>query len=127
MSEFCMSEKRLYRSRRGMILGVCRGLAEYFDVPAFWVRVAAVGILILTGFFPIVVIYFVAALLMKPEPAVAFESASDEEFYATYTASRPLATGRLRRTYDTLDRRLQRLESIVTSRDFEWDARLNRE
>ncbi|MCJ7776670.1 MAG: PspC domain-containing protein, partial [Desulfobulbaceae bacterium] len=28
----------LYRSRNGIILGVCRGVAEYFDFSVFWAR-----------------------------------------------------------------------------------------
>ncbi len=59
---------RLYRSRDGMIFGVCKGLADYWNLRVGWVRVIAVAILLCTGIFPIVVVYLVAALLMKPEP-----------------------------------------------------------
>lgn len=58
----------LYRSRDGALLGVCRGIAEYFDISVFWTRVIVVVTFILTGFFPIVALYLLAALLMKPEP-----------------------------------------------------------
>ena len=34
-----------------------------------------------------------------------------------------MALGRLKRTYDTLERRLRRMEDVVTSRDFDWDQR----
>jgi phage shock protein C len=36
-----------------------------------------------------------------------------------------MALHRLKRTYDNLDRRIQRMESIVTSREYDWDRRLN--
>jgi phage shock protein C len=55
----------LYRSRGGVILGVCRGIAEYFDFSAFWVRAIAVILLFFTGFWPIMILYFGAALIMK--------------------------------------------------------------
>ena len=58
----------LYRSRDGVFFGVCRGLAEYFDLSVFWMRILVVGIFIFTGFFPIGVLYLLAGLLMKPEP-----------------------------------------------------------
>lgn len=58
----------LYRSRRKMILGVCRGLADYFSIPAFGVRAAALVLLIGTGFWPIGALYLMAALILKPEP-----------------------------------------------------------
>ncbi|KPL07433.1 phage shock protein C [candidate division BRC1 bacterium SM23_51] len=114
----------LYRSRRGMVLGVCRGLAEHLDFPVFWMRVIFVVVALLTSVLPAVVVYFIAALLMKPEPVIPFETESDREFYDSYTTSRSLAIHRLKRTFESLDRRIRRMESIVTSRDFNWDERL---
>lgn len=58
----------LYRSRDGILFGVCRGLAEYFDVSVFWTRVIVLVGFIVSGFFPVGVGYILAALLMKPEP-----------------------------------------------------------
>lgn len=58
----------LYRSRDGVIAGVCAGIAEHFDWSVFWLRVTLVVAFILTGFFPVVFCYALAALLMKPEP-----------------------------------------------------------
>ena len=68
----------LYRSRHGRILGVCRGLAEYMNVSVFWTRVIALALLVFTGFWMVLGIYFVAALLMKPEPVVPLESEEDD-------------------------------------------------
>ena len=62
------SRSGLYRSRDGILFGVCRGIAEYFDISVFWTRVLTTIGLIMTGFFPIGVVYILAALLMKPEP-----------------------------------------------------------
>jgi phage shock protein C len=78
-----------------------------------------------TGIFPVIITYFVAAILMKPEPVIPFETESDREFYDSYVSSRSMAIHRLKRTYESLDRRIRRIESIVTSRDFSWDQRLN--
>ena len=58
----------LYRSRDGVFFGVCRGLAEYFDLSVFWMRVLVLVGFILSGFFPIGALYLLAALLMKPGP-----------------------------------------------------------
>lgn len=117
--------RRLYRSRRGMIFGVCRGLADYSGVPAFWIRLAAVVILLGTGFFPAIAGYVVIAIVMKPEPALPFTSAEDEEFYGSYTSSRSAALQRLKRTMDRLDSRIRRMENVVTSREYDWERRLN--
>jgi phage shock protein C len=64
-----LSKRGLYRSRNGILLGVCRGVAEYFDFSVFWIRALVVILFIFTGFWPVVGLYILAALLMKSEPA----------------------------------------------------------
>ena len=49
---------------------------------------------------------------------------SSREFYDSYASSRSMAIHRLKRTFESLDRRIRRMESIVTSGDFNWDERL---
>jgi phage shock protein C len=115
----------LYRSRRGLILGVCKGLAEYFDLSVTGTRMLACIVLVFSGVWPAVVLYFLAALLMKPEPVLPLKTEEEQEFYNSYASSRRMALHRLKRTYDNLDRRIQRIESIVTSREYDWDRRLN--
>ena len=62
------SRHGFYRSRNGAIFGVCRGIADHFDFSLFWTRMIAVIILFITGFWPAVGLYLLAALLMKSEP-----------------------------------------------------------
>jgi phage shock protein C len=116
----------LYRSRHGIICGVCRGVAEYLDFSVFWTRMIAVALLIFTGLWPIVGIYLLAILVMKPEPLVPFETDDEAEFYNSFTQSRSMAVQRLKRIYDKIDRRVQRMEDAVTAREYDWDQRLNR-
>ena len=116
----------LYRSRKGMICGVCQGLSDYYQFNVFWVRVLFIIGMTFTGFWPAVILYFIAAMVMKMEPVLPLESEEDEEFYHSYSGSRSMALQRLKRTYDALDRRIQRIESTVTTRDFDWEERLNR-
>ena len=115
----------LYRSRNGIILGVCRGVAEYFDFSVFWARTIAFILFLFSGFWPIAALYFIAALLMKPEPVIPIQNEDQQEFYDSYVYSRKGATDRLKRRYDNLDRRIQRMEHTVTAREFDWDQRLN--
>lgn len=117
--------RRLYRARNGMIFGVCRGLAKYLDMNLAAMRFIAIALLVFTGFWPMVIAYVVAGLMMKPEPVVALENEAEAEFYNSYTGSRSLALHRLKDTYDRLERRIQRMESIVTARDYDWDRRLS--
>lgn len=115
----------LYRSRNGIILGVCRGVAEYFDFSVFWARTIMFILFLFSGFWPIAALYFIAALLMKPEPVIPIQTEDQQEFYDSYVYSRKGATDRLKRRYDNLDRRIQRMEHTVTAREYDWDQRLN--
>ena len=114
----------LYRSRDGLLFGVCRGLATYFDLSVFWIRALAVALLVLTGLWPMAGIYLVAALIMKPEPAQPIRDEDEREFYHSYVHSREGAAQRLRRRARDLERRIRRLEDSVTSREFDWDQRI---
>ncbi len=125
MRETFGNRSGLYRSRHGIIRGVCRGVAEYLDFSVTWTRLVAVGLLIFTGIWPMVGIYFLAMLVMKPEPLVPISSDDEEEFYQSYTTSRGLALQRLQRVYDKIDHRVQRMEHSVTAREHDWDRRLN--
>ena len=115
----------LYRSRQGLILGVCRGIAEYFDFSLFWTRVITFLIFLFSGFWPVVVLYFVAAILMKPEPVIPIQDEGQQEFYDSYVHSRRSAADRIKRRYKNLERRIQRMEDLVTTREFDWDSRMN--
>lgn len=115
----------IYRSRSGMILGVCKGLAAHFDFSVFWTRVIALIFLFVVGFLPAIGLYLLAALLMKPEPVIPIKDSAEREFYDSYTYSRQGAVQRLKRRYENLQRRIQRMEHIVTSAEYDWDKRLN--
>jgi phage shock protein C len=115
----------LYRSRRGIALGVCRGIAEYFDFSVPWARCIALLLLLMSGIWPVVAIYLLAALLMKPEPVIPIATQEEQEFYDSYTRSRSRAAQRLKRRYENLERRIRRIEDAVTAREFDWDDRLH--
>jgi phage shock protein C len=117
------TNRRLYRSRNGVILGVCKGLADYFNLNVFWLRIIAVLILILSGLWPVVGLYLLASLLMKPEPVRPFKTDEERDFYDSYVHSRQNAARRVRRRYENLDRRIRRMEDTVTAREFDWDRK----
>lgn len=114
-----------YRARDGMIMGVCKGLARHWGVSVFLVRAVAVLLLLFTGLWPMVGFYLLAGFLMKPEPAVAPETEDAAEFYDAYAGSRAQALARLKRKFDGVERRIRRMEDRVTSREFQWERRMN--
>jgi phage shock protein C len=114
-----------YRARDGMIFGVCKGIARYADVSTFWIRFAAVIAIMLTAFWPMLLIYILTAIIMKPEPIIEPENAEDWEFYQTYTSNRRIALQRLKEKFDGLERRTRQIENVVTSPKYSWERRLN--
>jgi phage shock protein C len=114
----------IYRSRHGAIFGVCRGLAEHFDFSVFWVRFMAVLLLLVSGLWPAMILYILAALVMKPEPALPISSLDEGSLYDDYTSSRHEAAQRLKRRYEGLEKRIRRMEDVVTSREYDWERRL---
>jgi phage shock protein C len=119
------SGNRLYRSTDGKIGGVCGGLANFLNVKVGFVRFFAIVITFITGIWPGVAIYFAACLFIKPEPVIPLENEYQRDFYDGYVSSRSRALRDLKRRFSNLDRRLRRMEDRVTSRDFEWEERLN--
>jgi phage shock protein C len=62
-------EKRLYRSRtKRMLAGVCGGIAEYFNIDETIVRLGVALVTAVTGGFPGLVFYFIAAVIMPESP-----------------------------------------------------------
>jgi phage shock protein C len=118
-----ISRRGLYRSREGIILGVCRGVADYFDVSAFWIRAILVVAFIFTGFWPIIGIYLLAALLMKSAPGAPGRQRSKRNFDCRYNHARRDTAERFRRKWEHLEKRIRRAEDKVTSREFDWDNR----
>jgi phage shock protein C len=121
-----LSRDGVYRARNGVIFGVCRGLAEHFDFSVLWARVIAVIFLFVSGFWPAIGLYLIATLIMKPAPVIPLKTEAEQEFYDSYTHSRRMAARRLKRRFENLERRLQRMEHIVTTREFDWDSKLEK-
>jgi len=121
-----LTRSGIYRSRSGAIFGVCRGLAEHFNFSVIWARIIAIVFLLLTGFWPAIGIYLIAALLMKPAPVIPIKTEAEQEFYDSYANSRHLAVRRIKRRYENLERRIRRMEHIVTTREFDWEEKLSK-
>jgi phage shock protein C len=115
--------RTLYRSRHGKIFGVFQGISDSTGLNVFWMRVTSIVLMFFTGIIPILLLYILAALFMKIEPLEPLD-AEGEEFYNSMTSNRNLAMMRLSNRLDSLDRRAQRLETIVTSRGSDWDKRM---
>ena len=125
MSRYYTKSKRgIYRSKNGVIFGVCRGLAEHFDFSVFWARMIAVLFFIFTGFWPAIGLYIVAALLMKSKPASTIQTQSNRRTYTSRCGSFESVGETLKRRFKNLEKRIRRMEDVVTSKEFDWERRL---
>lgn len=61
--------KRLYRSTTDrMVAGVVGGLAEYLGIDASLLRLLVVTIGFFSGFFPAMIVYLIAWIIIPEEP-----------------------------------------------------------
>lgn len=61
--------KKLYLSQKDKkFLGVIGGLAEYYHFDVLILRLAFILLVLLTGIFPGVVFYFIAAIIIPTKP-----------------------------------------------------------
>jgi phage shock protein C len=125
MTQYRSQPSGIYRARNGVFLGVCKGLANYFDFSVFWVRMALVIIFIFSGFWPVIGVYLVAAFFMKPEPIRPIETEDERVFYDSYVNSPRSAAQRLKKKFQDLDRRIRRMEDRVTNKEYDWERRFN--
>lgn len=115
---------RFYRSRREKVIGgVCGGLGERFGWDPVLVRIAAVIMFIMSGFFPIGLIYIMVMILTPYEPrGYARDRDPEEDAFWRGVSDRPRATfSQMKYTFMDLEDRLQRMERKVTSD--EWRLR----
>lgn len=113
---------RLYRSRdRRLVAGVCGGLAEHFNFSVAGVRLLVILLALVTGpgLFIWLLLYAVMAFMLREQPLERFTSTEQEEFWNLCQSSRPAALATLRRRFEALETRLQRMETIVTRPDFD--------
>lgn len=123
-------KRKLYRSNDRVIFGICQGIADHFDLSVIWIRLGLVIGTIFTGFFPIPVIYGIAALIIpagskepsQNEPVFDYE----EDYFDVGDAnSRTLGLRRLKNKFDSIEARIRRMETYVTNKSYDWERRFN--
>lgn len=113
---------RLYKNKsRGVISGVCAGVADYFGADVALVRIGAILTLIFATPF-MVVGYIVAAIVMPPRPERARPLSPEEDQFWRGVSRRPEATfSNMKYRFRDMDERLRDIERVVTSD--EWKLR----
>ncbi len=112
-------EMRIYRSRNGILAGVCSGIARRYEFDPIWLRIAFV-VLAMSTLWP-VILYFALVFILPVEPA---DLSLNQEDGGSGKKRRSPAFRSLEKTRDRLEQRLRNLEDLVTSKNYDWDRRL---
>ena len=112
----CERTARLYRSRRGMIFGVCQGIADWRGINAGYVRLTLVILTVFTGFFPFGLLYLIAAFFLPVEPAYR-----ERHSYRRSHVKRGFYD--MKQEFDDLASRFNGMERDTTNRERDWDSR----
>ncbi|QSX34912.1 envelope stress response membrane protein PspC [Shewanella avicenniae] len=125
-----MNDKRtLYRNRRaGKVAGVCAGIAEYFNLETWLVRVAVVSIFLLGGSGVVFVAYIALWMILDEKPLNATNDTSDLAVKKkVWQAGEPAkqALQDVSAKFHTLESRLRAIETYVTSDQYELKRQIN--
>lgn len=114
---------QLYRNpEKGLLAGVCAGIADYLGVSALGVR-----ILFVIGFIFFNLVFFVGYIalifLLKKRPEEIHLN-EDEEVFWRGVASAPRSTlSELKFKFMNLNERLKRMETHVTSSEYDLEQK----
>jgi phage shock protein C len=113
------SRYRLWRDPdRGIIAGVCAGIANYIGAEPIVVRLVAV--LGLIFFFPPTIgAYVILAVVLPPKPRAFYANPEEEAFWRGVNTAPTDTLGALKAKFRDLEDRLGQMEGQVASGDFE--------
>lgn len=113
--------RRFYRnSSRGMLGGVCAGIADYFGFNLCATRFLTFVMFLM--FMPVTIIAYVGCVLLVPsDRSLGRHEPADPEFRRAMRSNPTATMSDVRRRFQKLDSRLARLERYVTSSRFNLD------
>jgi phage shock protein C len=110
---------RLYRdTERGRVAGVCAGIADYFGIDPTPVRVGCV-VALFFFFVPVTVTYLVAAAILPAKPPSLYANREEEAFWRGVSTEPDRTLHGLGEKFASLKQRLEHMEAVMTSQDFE--------
>ena len=132
--------KKLYRSRHGELLRVCKGLADWRELPVGPVRLIMIIATFATGVFPLMALYLAAAIFMPVEPEFGDQSDdytskdfkfrgfgnNKESFRNSYSSqNRRHTVDDLKAEFENLKAKVTNMEDDVFDKESEWDKRFH--
>lgn len=129
-----MATKRLYRSRKGQIFGVCQGIADWRDLPVDTLRFIVVIAILVTGLVPGLIIYALLGLLLPLEPGYGTNYSGGDGYDAErqrrerkQEGERSYGSSRedLRNSFESLKRKVEGMEEQIFDKERDWDHRFH--
>lgn len=119
------SPNRLYRDpRRGVLFGVCAGIAGYFGVNPWIIRALAImGLVMFTP--PVLIGYVIMACLLPRAPERLYRTPEEERFWSGVRVDPAQSFSELRHRFRELEQRLRSLESYITSDAYRVHREIN--
>ena len=104
-----------YRDKQNAkFMGICSGIADYTGINAIWARLAAIGLVFMTG-GGIIPFYFLAGFLANKKPPHLYVDSQEQKFWQRVRQS-PARTARdVRASFRDIDRRLADVEHYYVS------------
>jgi phage shock protein C len=128
-----MNRRELYRdTANGKISGVCAGLANYFGLEIWLVRILVISAALLGGSFLVLLAYVAMTLMVEKQPANYVEAVKNEQEHKL--KNKPWQAGQtpelllqtLEKDFDSIEDKLRDLEAYVTSDRFKVDREFSR-
>lgn len=114
---------RLHRDTdRGILAGVCAGIADYFGIEIIIVRLGFVAALLMF-FPPTILAYFILALAIPARSPSLYSGPEEEQFWRDVAIVPDITIQRLERRFAEFEERLRRMEQLVASGDFDLHRR----
>lgn len=118
----------LYRdTERGILGGVCAGIAKYLGIEPWIIRVAFIAFALLGSLLIPLIVYIVLVFVLNPEPTYTSvwdepdDDADDRSPYAAIRSSPRLGLRVVSADVRELELRLRRMERYVTSSKYDLD------
>ncbi|EGA69219.1 phage shock protein C [Vibrio sinaloensis DSM 21326] len=128
-----MSNKELYRDTvNGKITGVCAGLANYFGLETWLVRILVISAALLGGSFLVLLAYVAMTFMLEKQPANYGAEIKNQQEHKL--KNKPWQQGQtpdallttLEKDFDKLETKLRSMEAYVTSDTFKVNREFNK-
>ncbi|MDC5810717.1 envelope stress response membrane protein PspC [Vibrio europaeus] len=123
-----MNKRELYRDTvNGKITGVCAGLANYFALEVWLVRILVISAALLGGSFLVILAYIAMTLMIEKQPPNYVEAIKTEQEHKL--KNKPWQQGQtpemllntIEKDFHNLENQVRDIEAYVTSDAFKVD------